>query len=299
MGAGSQAVGETVDYLVKTGERVGYIKVHLFRPWSLKHFLESIPSTCKAIAVLDRCREPGSIGEPLYLDVAASVLRSGLHINVIGGRFGMGDKAFTPAMVVSVFDNLKQDKPKHPFTVGIEDDVTHLSLKVGPAICTVPQGTKQCIFWGLGADGTVGANRAAISLIGRNTPLYTQGYFYFTAHKAGGVTTSHLRFGPSPITSSYPIQEADYVACHHPSYVRKFPLMLVPLREGGIFVLNCIWPASEIEFKLPANFKKLIAKKNAKVFIINAYKISSDAGIGGFINLVILFVSLKVILCFR
>ena len=175
MGAGSQAVGETVDYLTQAGEKVGYIKVHLFRPWSLKHFLGAIPATCKSIAVLDRCKEPGSMGEPLYLDVASSINRAGLPITVVGGRFGLGDKAFTPAMIAAVFNNLKLAKPKHPFTVGINDDVTHLSLPIGPAIHTVPKGTKQCIFWGLGSDGTVGANRVAISLIGRHTPLYTQG----------------------------------------------------------------------------------------------------------------------------
>eukprot|EP01105_Mastigella_eilhardi_P028475 TRINITY_DN93_c1_g1_i1.p1 TRINITY_DN93_c1_g1~~TRINITY_DN93_c1_g1_i1.p1 ORF type:complete len:1205 (+),score=293.85 TRINITY_DN93_c1_g1_i1:180-3617(+) len=290
MGAGSQAVGEVVEHMGDVA--VGYVKVHLFRPWSIKHFLAVLPPTVKIICTLDRCREPSAIGEPLFMDVSSSVQQAGLQVRVIGGRYGLGDKAFTPAMVKAVYDNMVLEHPKHPFTVGIEDDVTHLSLPVGPVLHTVPEGTKQCIFWGLGSDGTVGANRVAIQLIGKNTPLYTQGYFFFTAHKAGGITTSHLRFGPQQICSSYPIQAADYIACHHPTYVRKYPL-LEPLKEGGVFVLNCVWPRDEVAAHLTASVRRQLAQRKAKFYVINAYAISKAAGLGGHINLVMQTVFFK------
>jgi len=292
MGAGAQAVGECAEFLNAEGQKVGYIAVHLFRPWSLQHFEAAIPKTAKILAVLDRCREPGSSGEPLLLDVATTVARMGLGIRVIGGRYALGDKAFTPAMVRAVYDHAARcladaSLSRKTFTVGINDDVTHLSIPIGPEFNTVPKGTTQCIFWGLGSDGTVGANRVAISLIGKNTDLFTQGYFFFTAHKAGGVTTSHLRFGPKLITSSYPIvSDADYIACHQPAYITKFPKMLEPLKTGGIFLLNCTWSEAEIAAHIPANMKRKIAQNKAKFFIINAHKISSDSGLGGHINLI-------------
>ncbi|KAH3768038.1 pyruvate:ferredoxin oxidoreductase [Pelomyxa schiedti] len=287
MGAGAQAVGECIDYLCARGEKVGCVAVHLFRPWSLQHFAAVIPKTTKAIAVLDRCREPGSLGEPLFLDVSSSIAMLRIPALVVGGRYGLGDKMFTPAMVKAVFDHIKNPSARHNFTVGINDDVTHLSLEVGPDINTVPVGTTQCIFWGLGSDGTVGANRVAISLIGKNTDLYAQGYFFFTAHKAGGVTMSHLRFGSKMITSSYPIvSDADYIACHQPSYISKFPLMIEPLKTGGVFLLNCTWSLEEVGSHIPAFMKRQIAQRRAKFFIINAHKISRETKLGGHINLI-------------
>eukprot|EP01105_Mastigella_eilhardi_P008067 TRINITY_DN198_c0_g2_i1.p1 TRINITY_DN198_c0_g2~~TRINITY_DN198_c0_g2_i1.p1 ORF type:complete len:1208 (-),score=364.39 TRINITY_DN198_c0_g2_i1:52-3675(-) len=297
MGAGSQCVGEVVRHLVAKGEKVGFLKVHLFRPFSAKHFLSALPETAHRIAVLDRCKEPGASGEPLYLEVASTLLASGRRIDAcVGGRYSLGDKAFTPAMAKAVFDNVALPQPKRGFTVGIDDDLTQLSLPVGAPLHTVPEGTHQCMFWGLGSDGTIGANRVAIQMIGRSTPLYAQGYFFFTAHKAGGVTTSHLRFGPAPITSSYPIEAADYVACHHPSYVRKYVMPMVsPLKDGGVFVLNSVWPASELIAgkHLPPLLRRELAKRHAKVFTIDAYRISKEAGLGGHINTVMQVVFFK------
>ena len=232
---------------------------------------------------MDRTKESGSLGEPLFLDVVASVHHDKPAVDVIGGRYGLGDKAFTPAMVHAVYENLRKEQPKRKFTVGIEDDVTHLSLDIGTPISIVPKGTTQCIFWGMGSDGTVGSNRSAISLIGNESQMYAQGYFFFTAHKSGGVTMSHLRFGTSPITSTYPISTSDYVACHQPSYLFKYP-MVDALRDGGVFVLNCLWSKEEIGKHLPVSVKKMLALKKAKFFAINAYKVAKDAGLGGFIN---------------
>lgn len=287
MGAGSGACIEAADYLNKNfNAKVGVCKVHLFRPWSAKHFLASLPKTVKSIAVLDRTKEPGSCGEPLYLDISTSILHSDFagHVKVVGGRFGLGDKAFTPAMVAAIYDNLAQAEPKNGFTVGITDDVCNTSLVVGKPINTVPEGTKQCIFWGFGSDGTVGANRLAVELIAMNTDLYSQGYFFFTAHKAGGVTTSHLRFGPKQITSTYPISEADYVAVHHPAYIAKYPLA-DNLKQGGTFVVNCTWnDLKTLESQFPASLKRELAARHAKIHVIDAYKISREAGLGGHIN---------------
>ncbi|KAH3760962.1 pyruvate:ferredoxin oxidoreductase [Pelomyxa schiedti] len=296
MGASARTVSECTSYLCNKGEKVGFVVVHLFRPWSLSHFAASLPPTVRAIAVLDRCREPGSLGEPLYQDVSTSILRLGRQIRVVGGRYALGDKPFTPTMCQAVFKRaalVAEANPDHlvpllnTFTVGINDDVTHLSLPLGPEISTTPTGTRQCIFWGMGSDGTVGANRLAISLIGKHTSLDTQGNFFFTAHKAGGVTTSHLRFSPQPITSSYPIiSDADYIACHQQSYLTKFPNMLRPLKSGGTFVINCSWCADSVSQFIPPSFRRLIAQKRAKLFIINANKISRECGLGGHINLI-------------
>ncbi len=283
MGAGTQAVREYIG--AKISDKVGLVAVHLFRPFSARHLLGALPKTCKRIAVLDRTKEPGSIGEPLYLDVCAAVYPERPGVRIFGGRYGLGDKAFTPAMVHAVYQNLRaapaEAKPR--FTVGIHDDVTHLSLPIGEPIDTVPRGTTQCIFWGMGSDGTVGANKNAIKLIGNETQMYAQGYFFFTAHKSGGVTTSHLRFGRSPITSTYPIEKADYVACHQPNYIKKFS-MTKQLRDGGTFVLNCLWSKDQLERELPASVKRDLAAKKAQFYIIDAYKVAREAGLGGFIN---------------
>ncbi|KAL7716769.1 Pyruvate:ferredoxin (Flavodoxin) oxidoreductase [Entamoeba marina] len=284
MGAASQCIKETIDALGKD-KKWGLILVRLYRPWYAEEFLKTLPKSVKRIAVLDRTKEGGSFGEPLYLDVAATILDAELPIKVVGGRFGLGDKQFTPAMVVAVYNNLTAQTIKNHFTVGINDDVTHTSLTIPSDIpSTVPSGTHQCIFYGLGADGTVGANKMAIKLIGTNTPMYAQGYFFFNAMKAGGLTNSHLRFGPKPIESSYPIQTADFIACHQHMYLRQFP-MLHQLQENGIFLLNSAH-TDNIVSALPNSVKKALAQKKAKFYSIDALSISKNAGLGTHINVV-------------
>jgi len=283
MGAGSGAAIEAVNAMNATGEKVGVLRVHLYRPWSPKHFLAALPVTVKSIAVLDRTKEAGACGEPLYLDIATTVLASGRPIKVIGGRFGLGDKMFTPEMAKAVFDNLTKPEPLTNFTVGIDDDITHRSLTVGAPMDTVPEGTKQCIFWGFGSDGTVGANRLAVELISMNTDLFAQGYFFFTAHKAGGVTTSHLRFGPRPITSTYPISRADYVAVHHPAYIEKYPVAN-SLKDGGHFVVNTAMDAAAFAAKAPPSLLRTLAERHAKIHFIDAYRVAHETGMGAHIN---------------
>jgi len=297
MGSAGEAVEETVEHLNSKGERVGLVKVRLYRPFSREHFWEVIPPTCRRLAVLDRTKEPGSVGEPLYADVCAALAEAaqcpdrakwpggrGLP-EVYGGRYGLGSKDFTPAMVKAVFDNLAEARPKNHFTVGIEDDVGRTSLSVGPAFDAAPAGTYACKFYGLGSDGTVGANKNSIKIIGDHTDLFTQAYFAYDSKKSGGLTISHLRFGTRPIKSTYLVEQADLVACHHPSYVYKYDL-LSDLKPGGVFLLNCPWRVEELEAKLPAPVKQAIARKKARFYIIDAARIAEEVGMGGRINVV-------------
>lgn len=292
MGSGAETAEETVEYLIKKGEKVGLIKVRLFRPFSAEHFLKAVPKTVKRIAVLDRTKENGSFGEPLYLDVCSVYQNANKEMLIVGGRYGLGSKNFTPTMVKAVFDNLKLKQPKNHFTVGIEDDVTFTSLPLGEQIDTSPEGVVQCKFWGIGGDGTVGANKDAIKIIGDNTDLYVQGYFAYDSKKSGGVTISHLRFGKVPIKSTYLIGKADYIACHHPSYVYKYDL-LEGVREGGTFVLNAPWSLEEMETHLPNSLKHVIAEKKLKFYVIDAVKIAEEIGLGGRINMVMQTVFFK------
>ena len=253
MGSSCEVIEETVNRLNAEGERVGLVKVHLFRPFAPEYMLRVIPSTVSQIAVLDRTKEPGSLGEPLYQDVCTAFQEKGGYTpNIVGGRYGLGSKDFTPAMVKAVYDNLLGMQPKNHFTVGIEDDVTNTSLEIGPSFSTVPEGTISCLFYGIGSDGTVGANKQAIKIIGDNTDLYAQAYFAYDSKKSGGFTASHLRFGKSPIKSCYLIQSADYVACHKAAYVTQYDL-LRGIKDGGTFVLNCNWDLKALEENLPAS----------------------------------------------
>ncbi len=285
MGSSCDVIEESVNYLNRHGEKVGLIKVRLYRPWSVENFLEVIPETATRIAVLDRTKEPGALGEPLYQDVSTTFKEMGKGILIVGGRYGLGSKDFTPAMVRAVFDNLAQNSPKNHFTVGIEDDVTDTSLPVGEEIDVAPEGTIQCKFWGLGSDGTVGANKSAIKIVGDNTDLYAQGYFAYDAKKSGGITMSHLRFGKSPIQSPYLVKNADYIACHNPAFVHKYDL-LAGIKDGGIFVLNCPWTGEGLERNLPSSLKRTIAQKKLRFYTIDAVKIASEVGLGGRINMI-------------
>jgi len=292
MGSGCEIVEETVNYLNKKGEKVGLIKVRLYRPFSADHFIDVLPKTIKKIAVLDRTKEAIAFGEPLYLDVCSVLHDRNIHPLVVGGRYGLGSKDFTPTMAKAVFDNLKLPSPKNHFTVGIVDDVTHTSLPLGEQIDTGPEGLIRCKFWGIGGDGTVGANKDAIKIIGDNTPMYVQGYFAYDSKKSGGVTMSHLRFGKSPIHSSYLIEKADYIACHQPSYVNKYDL-LEGIRDGGTFVLNSPWTLDEMHTCLPNSLKKTIARRHLKFYTIDAVKIAEDIGLGGRINMIMQTVFFK------
>ncbi len=285
MGSGAETVEETVDYLVKKGEKVGLIKVRLYRPFSAEHFFAVLPKTVQRIAVLDRTKEPGAKGEPLYLDVCAAFMEKRMTPVIVGGRYGLGSKEFTPSMVKAVFDNLAAAEPKNFFTVGITDDVTHTSLEVKEYIDTSPEGLHRCKFFGLGSDGTVGANKNSIKIIGDNTDMYAQGYFVYDSKKSGGITISHLRFGKSPIKSPYLIDQADFIACHNPSYVTRYDI-LDGIKEGGSFLLNSPWTAEEMNEKLPAAMKQTIAKKKLKFYNIDAVKIAREVGLGGRINMV-------------
>jgi len=283
MGSGCECAEETVNYLNSKGEKLGLIKVRLFRPFSVKHMLSAIPKTVKKIAVLDRTKEHGALGEPLYMDVVAAYAGKANAPQIVGGRYGLGSKEFTPAMVKSVFDSLS--KPKHGFTVGIVDDVTNTSLFNCDCVDTTPEGTVQVKFWGLGSDGTVGANKQAIKIIGDNTNLYAQGYFAYDSKKSGGITISHLRFGKKPIQSTYLITDADYVACRNPNYVNLYDV-LDGIKDGGTFVLNCAWTAEELDKKLPAAMRRTIAEKKLKFYTVDAVKIAQEVGLGGRINMI-------------
>jgi pyruvate-ferredoxin/flavodoxin oxidoreductase len=286
MGSGCETIDETVEYLVEKGEKVGLIKVRLYRPFSVDHFLRALPATTKSVAVLDRTKEPGSDGEPLYKDVATALYEKNETIKVVGGRYGLSSKEFTPGMVKAVFDNLKSRQPKNKFTVGIEDDVTFTSLEYKP-LDTTPKGTVQCKLWGLGSDGTVGASKNAIKIIGDHTDLNAQGYFSYDSKKSGGITISHLRFGKAKIKAPYLITDSDYTACHNQSYVYQYDLAK-GLKIGGKFVLNTVWTAEETEKELPANLKHEIAKRDAKFYIIDAVKIADEIGLGQRINMIML-----------
>ncbi|MEG1411024.1 MAG: pyruvate:ferredoxin (flavodoxin) oxidoreductase [Terrisporobacter sp.] len=285
MGSVTEALEETIDYLNAKGEKLGMVKVHLFRPFSAKHFLDAVPSTVERVCVLDRTKEPGAIGEPLYLDVVNVFAQSDRSPLVVGGRFGLGSKDTTPTDLHEVFVNLDKEVPKNQFTIGIVDDVTNTSLpKAEPINIKVP-GTVRCKFWGLGSDGTVGANKQAIKIIGDNTDKYAQAYFDYDSKKSGGITMSHLRFGDTPIRSTYLLDESDYIACHNQSYVYKYDL-LKGLKKGGTFVLNTIWDAEGLEAHLPAEMKKYIADNDIEFYTLNAVKIGQEIGLGNRINMI-------------
>jgi pyruvate-ferredoxin/flavodoxin oxidoreductase len=285
MGSVCETIEETVDYLLKQGEKVGVLKVHLYRPFSAKYFFKALPTTVKRIAVLDRTKEPGAIGEPLYLDVRSLFYEHSPAPLIVGGRYGLGSKDTTPAQILAVFDNLKIEKPRDQFTIGIEDDVTFKSLPVKETISTAPSGTTRCKFWGFGSDGTVGANKGAIKIIGDHTDLYAQAYFAYDSKKSGGVTISHLRFGKKPIKSTYLIDEADFIACHKQAYVYQYKV-LEGLKPGGTFLLNCNWIPEELAEKLPAEMKQYLAKNNISFYIINAVDIAAEIGLGNRINMI-------------
>ncbi|KEI97202.1 pyruvate-flavodoxin oxidoreductase [Clostridium botulinum A2B7 92] len=285
MGSACDTVEEVVDYLMAKGEKVGLLTVHLYRPFSLEHFFKYIPKTVKNIAVLDRTKEPGALAEPLYLDVKNAFYGKEWQPTIVGGRYGLGSKEVYPSHILSVYENLKKDEPKDGFTIGIVDDVTNTSLEEAEAINTTPAGTTACKFWGLGSDGTVGANKSAIKIIGDHTDMYAQGYFAYDSKKSGGITISHLRFGKSPIQSPYLINQADFVACHNQSYVYKYNV-LEGLKRGGRFLLNTIWTPEEVEEHLPASMKKYIAENDIEFYTLNAVKIAQGIGLGGRINMI-------------
>ena len=284
MGSACDVVEETVDYLNNNGQKVGLIKVRLFRPFAIEKFLKVIPESVKKIAVLDRTKEPGSIGEPLYLDVVRAIMEEGRAIKVVGGRFGLGSKDPTPSHIAGVFENLNAEKPKNNFTIGILDDVTNTSL-APIEIDASKEGTTSCKFWGLGSDGTVGANKSAIKIIGDHTDMYAQGYFSYDSKKSGGITVSHLRFGKSEIKSPYLVEKADFIACHNQAYVYKYNV-LEGLKKNGKFLLNTIWSEEELDKKLPAEMKKFIAENNIEFYTLNAVKIAQEIGLGGRINMI-------------
>ncbi|MBC6696139.1 pyruvate:ferredoxin (flavodoxin) oxidoreductase [Terrisporobacter mayombei] len=285
MGSVTEALEETIDYLNAKGEKVGLVKVHLFRPFSAKHFLDCVPKTVERVCVLDRTKEPGAIGEPLYLDVCNVFAQSEISPLIVGGRYGLGSKDTTPTDLNAVFQNLKSEKPKNGFTIGIVDDVTNTSLPVEEEVKIKVPGTVRCKFWGLGSDGTVGANKQAIKIIGDHTDKYAQAYFDYDSKKSGGITMSHLRFGDQPIRSTYLLDESDYIACHNQSYVFKYDL-LKGLRKGGTFVLNTIWDAEGLDANLPADMKQYIAKNDIQFYTINAVKIGQEIGLGNRINMI-------------
>ena len=285
MGSVTDVIEETIDYLNDNGQKVGLVKVRLYRPFSIERLLKAIPETTKKIAVLDRTKEPGSIGEPLYLDVIRSFFGKENAPMVIGGRFGLGSKDPNPSHIAAVYENLLKEEPKNGFTVGIVDDITNTSLEITEDIDATPEGTKACKFWGLGSDGTVGANKSAIKIIGDHTDMYAQGYFSYDSKKSGGITVSHLRFGKKPIKSPYLIDKADFVACHNQSYVYKYNV-LAGLKKNAKFLLNTIWTPEELEEKLPAEMKRFIAKNNIDFYTLNAVKIAQEIGLGGRINMI-------------
>ncbi len=282
MGSICDVAEEVIDYLTAKGEKVGLIKVRLYRPWSSEHILKAIPKTAKKIAVLDRTKEPGTLGEPLYLDVAATLREAGMNdVILTGGRYGLGSKDTPPSSVFAIYKELEKDAPKARFTIGIVDDVTNLSLpEVKPAPITSAEGTVECKFWGLGGDGTVGANKNSTKIIGDHTDKYIQAYFQYDSKKTGGITISHLRFGDKPIKSPYYINQADFVACHNPSYVVKGYKMVQDVKPGGIFMINCQWSDEELDKHMPAESKKYIAENNVQLYTINAIDKAIEIGMG-------------------
>ena len=283
MGSVCDTIEETIDYLTAAGEKVGVVKVRLYRPFSAEALIDAIPDTVKKISVLDRTKEPGALGEPLYLDVVAALKDSKFKdVKIFTGRYGLGSKDTTPAQIVAVYENTTKEK----FTIGIVDDVTNLSLPIVENPDTTPKGTHSCKFWGLGADGTVGANKNSIKIIGDNTDMYAQGYFAYDSKKSGGLTVSHLRFGKTPIKSTYYISKADFVACHNPSYVDKYDIV-DDLKEGGSFLLNCPWDTEELSERLPGKMKKILAERHINFYTIDGIKIGKEIGLGGRINTVL------------
>ena len=283
MGSSCETIEETVNHLISLGQKVGLIKVRLYRPFSAEHFLTVLPKTVKRIAVLDRTKESGSIGEPLYLDVAAVFANMAQKPMLIGGRYGLGSKEFTPTMVNAVFKNLMSANPKDRFTVGINDDLTHSSLDISERLDFAFEGLTQCLFYGLGADGTVSANKSSIKIIGDHTDMFAQGYYFYDSKKSGTVTTSHLRFGQTEIKSPYLIDRADFIACHNASFIKRYD-MLSNIREGGVFLLNSTWSAEEMEEHLPAEVKRLLAERKVRFYNIDALEIAGEAGMGNRIN---------------
>ena len=290
MGSSCDVIEEVVDYLMAQGQRVGLLKVRLYRPFSAQHMLNVLPSTVETLTVIDRTKEAGALGEPLYQDVCTAFVENGDQIRVfpkiLAGRYGLGSKEFTPVMAKAIFDNMLVASPKNHFTVGIEDDVTNLSLELGEPIDTVPAGTVQCKFFGLGSDGTVGANKDAIKIIGDNTDMYAQGYFAYDSKKSGGFTVSHLRFGKTYLKSSYLVNSADFIACHKDSYVNMYDI-LEGIKEGGTFLLNSGWHTIEdMERELPGQMKRVIAAKHLKFYNVDAVKVAAEVGLGNRINMV-------------
>ncbi len=285
MASSCDVIEETVNYLNKLGERVGLVKVRLYLPFSKEHFLATLPASTKSIAVLDRTKAPGAIGEPLYQDVCTVFKENPEGPKVVGGRYGLGSKDFTPTMVKAVFDNLRAKEPKNHFTVGITDDVTYTSLPLGEEIDPSPEGTVRCKFWGLGSDGTVGANKNAIKIIGENTDMFAQAYFAYDAKKSGGITMSHLRFSPHRIQSPYLLTKSDFIACHNPAFVNQYDI-LDGIKEGGTFLLNSPWKPEEMDQKLPNHIKRTIANKKLNFYNIDAVKIAGEIGLGGRINMI-------------
>ena len=287
MGSVCDCIEEVVDYLNAAGEKVGLLKVRLYRPFVADYMLSELPKTVKTISVLDRTKEPGSIGEPLYLDVLAAINGSDFaNVKVFTGRYGLGSKDTTPGDIIAVYRNAESEAPKKRFTIGIVDDVTNLSLPIVENPDTTPKGTHSCKFWGLGADGTVGANKNSIKIIGDNTDMYAQGYFAYDSKKSGGLTVSHLRFGDTPIKSTYYISKADFVACHNPSYVDKYDIV-DDLKEGGSFLLNCPWDVEELSERLPGKMKRILAERHINFYTIDGIKIGKEIGLGGRINTVL------------
>ncbi len=285
MGSVTQTIEETIDYFNEKGEKYGLIKVHLYRPFSMEHLKKVIPDSVEKIAVLDRTKEAGALGEPLFEDVCTAFANTEGGPTIVGGRYGLGSKDTTPRDIASVYDNLKEKSPKCGFTIGIEDDLTHTSLKTKELLEVAPKGLISCKFWGLGSDGTVGSNKQAIKIIGNNTDMHVQAYFDYDSKKSGGLTVSHLRFGDEPIKSSYLIDHADYVACHNPAYVNKYDIV-DDIKPGGTFVLNCSWTDEELDEKLPESYKRQIAEKDIKFYTIDAAGIAREIGLGNRINMV-------------
>ncbi len=288
MGSGAETVEESINKLNAQGKKYGLVKVRLYRPFVTDAFVAAIPKTCKKIAVLDRTKEPGSLGEPLYLDVCTALLEKGLkNIDVVGGRYGLGSKEFNPSMVLSVYKNLESKSPKNHFTVGIYEDVTNTSLDFSEKFDAAPAGSTSCKFYGLGSDGTVGANKNSIKIIGDHTDMYAQAYFFYDSKKSGGITVSHLRFGKTPIQSEYLIDSADFIACHNPSYIIRYD-MTSDLKDGGAFLLNAPWTTvEELEANLPAKVKNALAKKHANLYVIDAISIAAKLGLRGRTNTIL------------
>jgi pyruvate-ferredoxin/flavodoxin oxidoreductase len=283
MGSAAEVAHETVEYLVDRGEKVGLIKVHLYRPFSIEHFVRTLPETVKIVAALDRTKEPGSAGEPLYLDCVTAMIEAGRGFKVIGGRYGLSSKEFTPAMVKGVFDEMAKDAPKNHFTVGIQDDVTQTSVAYDASFDIEADDVVRAMFYGLGSDGTVSANKNSIKIIGEDTPNYAQGYFQYDSRKAGAVTVSHLRFGPRPIRQTCLISSANFMACHQFVFLEKFD-MLADAIPGATFLLNAPYGPNEVWDKLPRKVQQQIIEKDLKFYVIDAYRVAKDTGMGARIN---------------